>query len=68
MLKYLILFFVSFTLSLLLTPLIRSFAIKIKAIDLPGAKKKRGTGYFLMISLTPFLSQILHRTHFISFI
>jgi UDP-GlcNAc:undecaprenyl-phosphate GlcNAc-1-phosphate transferase len=39
MLKYLVLFFISLVLSFLLTPLVRSFAIKIKAIDLPGERK-----------------------------
>jgi UDP-GlcNAc:undecaprenyl-phosphate GlcNAc-1-phosphate transferase len=39
MLKYLILFLLAAACSLLLTPVVRSLAIKIKALDLPGARK-----------------------------
>jgi UDP-GlcNAc:undecaprenyl-phosphate GlcNAc-1-phosphate transferase len=39
MLKYLILFLIASVFSLLLTPLLRSFAIKVRAIDIPGGRK-----------------------------
>jgi UDP-N-acetylmuramyl pentapeptide phosphotransferase/UDP-N-acetylglucosamine-1-phosphate transferase len=39
MLKYLILFLFAAGFSLLLTPLVRSFAIRIKVLDLPGGRK-----------------------------
>ena len=39
MLKYLILFLLAFTSSLLLTALVRSIARKLRAIDLPGGRK-----------------------------
>jgi UDP-GlcNAc:undecaprenyl-phosphate GlcNAc-1-phosphate transferase len=39
MLKYLILFLIASVFSFLLTPLLRSFAIKVGAIDIPGGRK-----------------------------
>src|SRR4030042_3167657 len=39
MLKYLILFLIASVFSFLLTPLLRSFAIKVGAIDIPGERK-----------------------------
>jgi len=39
MLKYLILFLIASVFSFLLTPLLRSFAIKVGAMDIPGGRK-----------------------------
>ena len=39
MLKYLILFLIASVFSFLLTPLLRSFAIKVGAIDIPSERK-----------------------------
>jgi len=39
MLKYLILFLIASVFSFLLTPLLRSFAIKVGAMDIPGERK-----------------------------
>ncbi|MGA2468957.1 MAG: hypothetical protein ABSH06_32045 [Thermodesulfobacteriota bacterium] len=64
MLKYLILFLLAAGCSFLFVPLVRSFAIRIKALDLPGGRKVHtrpvprlgGLSIFIVFNLVLFIS------------
>ncbi len=67
MLKYLILFFFSFSGALVLTPLVRLLALRIGAVDRPGARKIQtkpiprlgGVGVAMAAGLTVLLAHVL---------